>query len=171
MDNLCMRLLFIVHPLSSSCFFGGGFPHQTLWKQKQWPCSKEQCGRINRREQDVPWIMALDPSSPGDMLHNSSPWWTLILFIYLHNTASYGLELLYPSPLCAHTVSAINQAKSFIPAPKAISKPMMHSQSRQSKHLEQRGFYFDVIFCYLLASHSRHVKHANVSQVIKSVTG
>ena len=61
-------------------------------------------------------------------------------FIYLYNTALYGPELLYHSSLCAHMVWAINQAKSFIPVPKAISKPMMHTQSCQSKNLEQRGF-------------------------------
>ena len=161
MENPCMSLLFIVHLLASSCFLGG-ISASSLMKAITVAMLKG-CGRINRREQDVPWIMALGLSSPGDMLHNSNPWWTLILLIYLYNTASYGPELLYHSSLCAYTVLDINQAKSFIPAPKAISKPMMHTQSRQSKHLEQRGFYIDVIFYYLLASHSWHVKHANVS--------
>ena len=70
MENPCMSLLFIVHLLASSCFLVG-ISASSLMKAITVAMLKG-CGRINRREQDVPWIMALGPSSPGDMLHNSN---------------------------------------------------------------------------------------------------
>ena len=84
MENLCMRLLFYCSSLFLFFWGGGGFfLLKTFLKQIKVAFFKEQCGRINRMEQDVPWIMALGPSSPGDILHNSNPWWTVILFIYI----------------------------------------------------------------------------------------